>query len=186
MRKDTYATITKYFAICGSAILLFVIVYIDFFKTLLIKNEAYWVALSIVPLILLANLCLGIYHNLSVWYKVTDRTRYGAYISVIGACITLGLNFILIPAISYMGAAIATLAAYGAMMSLSYFLGRKYYRVPYDVKRIGAYLLLAMCFAGVSFYIFERNLWIGTALLLVFLLAVFFFERQEIQRVIKK
>ena len=85
-----------------------------------------------------------------------------------------------------MGAAIATLAAYGAMMSLSYFLGRKYYRVPYDVKRIGAYLLLAMCFAGVSFYIFERNLWIGTALLLVFLLAVFFFERQEIQRVIKK
>ena len=184
--KDTYATITKYFAICGSGILLFVIVYIDFFKALLIKNEAYWVALSIVPIILLANLCLGIYHNLSVWYKVTDRTRYGAYISVIGACITLGLNFILIPKISYMGAAVATLAAYGTMMSLSYFLGRKYYRVPYDVKRIGTYLVIAMSFAGVSFYVFERNLWIGTVLLLVFLLLVLFLERQEIQRIIKK
>ena len=121
-----------------------------------------------------------------MWYKVTDRTRYGAYISVIGACITLVLNFILIPKISYMGAAIATLAAYGAMMLLSYFLGRKYYRVPYDVKRIGAYLAIAIGFGGVSFYIFERNLWIGTALLLVFLLLVFFLERQEIQRVIKK
>jgi O-antigen/teichoic acid export membrane protein len=184
--KDTYATITKYFAICGSAILLFVIVYIDFFKALLIKNEAYWVALSIVPIILLANLCLGIYHNLSVWYKVTDRTRYGAYISVIGAGITLGLNFILIPKISYMGAAVATLAAYSAMMSLSYFLGRKYYRVPYDVKRIGTYLVIAIGFASVTFYVFERNLWIGTVLLLVFLLLVLFLERQEIQRIIKK
>ena len=184
--KNTYAAITKYYAICGSAILLVVVVYIDFFKTLLIKNEAYWVALSIVPIILLANLCLGIYHNLSVWYKVTDRTKYGAYISVIGAGITLGLNFILIPKISYMGAAVATLAAYGGMMFLSYFLGRKYYRVPYDVKRIGIYLVIAIGFAGVSFYVFERNLWIGTALLLVFLLLVLFLERQEIQRIIKK
>jgi O-antigen/teichoic acid export membrane protein len=184
--KNTYATITKYYAICGSAILLVVVVYIDFFKTLLIKNEAYWVALSIVPIILLANLCLGIYHNLSVWYKVTDRTKYGAYISVIGAGITLGLNFILIPKISYMGAAVATLAAYGGMMFLSYFLGRKYYRVPYDVKRICIYLVIAIGFAGVSFYVFGRNLWIGTVLLLVFLLLVLFLERQEIQRIIKK
>ena len=184
--KNTYATITKYFAICGSAILLFVIVYIDFFKTLLIKNEAYWVALSIVPIILLANLCLGIYHNLSVWYKVTDRTKYGAYISVMGAGITIGLNFILIPKISYFGAAIATLAAYGAMMCVSYLLGQKYYKVPYDIKRIGTYLGIAIVFAGISFYTFERNLWIGTALLMVFLLLVFFLERQEIQRIIKK
>ncbi len=184
--KNTYATITKYFAICGSAILLFVIVYIDFFKTVLIKNEAYWVALSIVPIILLANLCLGIYHNLSVWYKVTDRTKYGAYISVMGAGITIGLNFILIPKISYFGAAIATLAAYGAMMCVSYLLGQKYYKVPYDIKRIGTYLGIAIVFAGISFYTFERNLWIGTALLMVFLLLVFFLERQEIQRIIKK
>jgi O-antigen/teichoic acid export membrane protein len=184
--KNTYATITKYFVICGSVLLLFVIVYIDFFKTVLIQNKAYWVALSIVPIILLANLCLGIYHNLSVWYKVTDRTKYGAYISVMGAGITIGLNFMLIPKISYMGAAIATLAAYGAMMCISYLLGQKHYKVPYDVKRIGAYLGIAILFAGISFYAFDRNLWIGTVLLLVFLFMVFFLERQEIQGIIKK
>lgn len=184
--KTTYATITKYFTIFGCGMLLFVIVYIDFFKALLIKDPAYWVALSIVPIILLANLCLGIYHNLSVWYKVTDRTKYGAYISVMGAGITLLLNFILIPRISYMGAAIATLAAYGSMMLVSYALGRKYYRVPYDVNRIVVYLISTILLAACSFYMFDRNLWIGTALLLVFLCGVFFLERQELKRIVKK
>ncbi|MFC7356109.1 oligosaccharide flippase family protein [Jejudonia soesokkakensis] len=184
--KDTYATITKYFTIFGSFILLFVIVYIDLFKRLLISNSEYWVALSIVPIILLANLCLGIYHNLSVWYKVTDRTQFGAYISVIGAIITLALNYILIPKMSYMGSAIATLAAYGTMMLLSYFFGRKYYAVPYDLTKIGSYLVMAIVFSGLSFYIFDGNLWIGTALLLVFLLSIFFSERKELQRILKR
>ena len=183
--KQTYATITKYFTIFGSFILLFVVVYLDFFKQLLITNSEYWVALSIVPIILLANLCLGIYHNLSVWYKVTDRTRFGAYISVVGAIITLGLNFALIPLISYKGSAIATLAAYGTMMFLSYFFGRKYYPIPYDLKKITAYLTLAAGFSVVSFYIFDSNLVIGTALLLVFLLLIYLFERKEMQRIIK-
>lgn len=184
--KETYAIITKYFTIFGSVIFLVVMVYIDVFKQLLIRDEAYWVALSIVPFILLANLCLGIYHNLSVWYKVTDRTKYGAYISVFGAIITLGVNFVLIPLISYKGAAIATLAAYGSMMIASYFLGRKYYRVPYEVKKIGTYLLVAISFGMTSFYIFDRNLLIGSALLLVFLLGVFFLEKKELKKIVKK
>ncbi|GER58718.1 polysaccharide biosynthesis protein [Patiriisocius marinus] len=184
--KETYALITKYFTILGCVIFLSVMVYMDFFKELLIRNEAYWVALSIVPFILLANLCLGIYHNLSVWYKVTDRTKYGAYISVLGAIITLVVNFALIPIISYKGAAIATLAAYATMMFASYFLGQKYYKIPYDVKKILGYLLTAIVFSGISFYIFERNLLIGTALLLVFLFAVFLLEKGEIKNMINK
>ena len=184
--KTTYATITKYFTIFGSFILLFVIVYIDLFKQLLISDSQYWVALSIVPLILLANLCLGIYHNLSVWYKVTDRTKYGAYISIVGALITLLLNYLLIPMISYMGSAIATLAAYGTMMVLSYYFGRKYYAVPYDLKKIGAYLSVAVLFSFLVFYVFDRNLYLGTALLLVFLLLVFFTEKKELQRIMKR
>ncbi|MFT5230680.1 MAG: O-antigen/teichoic acid export membrane protein [Candidatus Azotimanducaceae bacterium] len=184
--KETYALITKYFTIFGCIIFLVVMVYIDFFKQLLIRDEAYWVALSVVPFILLANLCLGIYHNLSVWYKVTDRTKYGAYISVFGAIITIVVNFALIPIISYKGAAIATLAAYGSMMLTSYFLGRKYYRVPYEVKKIGTYLMVATGFGAVSFYVFDRNLIIGTALLLVFLLGVFFLEKKELKQIIKK
>ena len=184
--KETYAVITKYFVIFGCIIFLVVMVYIDVLKVLLIRNEAYWVALSVVPFILLANLCLGIYHNLSVWYKVTDKTKYGAYISVFGAIITLVVNYMLIPLISYKGAAIATLSAYGAMMLASYFLGRKYYKVPYDVKKIGAYLFVATCFGLLSFYKYDRNLIIGTALLLVFLLGVFFLEKKELKKMLKK
>lgn len=184
--KQTYATITKYFSILGSFILLFVIVFLDIFKRILIPDATYWEALTIVPIILLANLCLGIYHNLSVWYKVTDRTKFGAYISIIGAIVTLVLNFVLIPFISYVGSAFATLAAYGSMMVLSYFLGQKRYAVPYDVKRIGLYLLLAISFSAISFYGFDGNLLVGTLLLLVFLCVLFFSEKREIKSILKR
>ena len=89
----------------------------------------YWEALEVVPIILLGSLCLGIYHNLSVWYKITDKTKYGAYISCIGAIATLVINFVFIPKIGYMASAFATLVAYASMMILSYALGRKHY--PY-------------------------------------------------------
>jgi O-antigen/teichoic acid export membrane protein len=184
--KTTYATITKYFSIFGSVILLVVIVYIDIFKQVLITDPQYWAALSIVPIILLANLCLGIYHNLSVWYKVTDKTRFGAYISIVGALLTLVLNFVLIPIMSYMGSAIATLAAYATMMLLSYFFGRKYYPIPYDLKKIGGYLLLSVTFSAIAFYGFDSNLLIGTVLLMVFLLLVFLLEKKALKRIISK
>lgn len=184
--KTTYATITKYFTLFGCLILLVVVVYIDVFKRILIPNSQYWEALKIVPLILLANLFLGIYHNLSVWYKVTDRTKYGAYISVFAATVTLVLNYILIPIIGYMGSAIATLAAYGSMMVLSYLYGRKYYDVPYDVKKISWYLLLAIGFSSISFYVFNGNIWIGTALLSVFAAIMFYSEKNEFLKIIRK
>lgn len=184
--KETYATITKYFTILGSCILLFVIVYIDIFKRILIPDPKFWDALIIVPIILIANLCLGIYHNLSVWYKVTDQTKFGAYISGVGAVITLVLNFALIPIISYKGSAIATLAAYGTMMVISYLLGQKKYAVPYDLKRIGGYLSLSVVFSIVSFYVFERDLIIGSVLLLVFLLWIVFAEKNELKRILKR
>ncbi len=184
--KNTYATITKYFTLFGCLILLGVVVYIDVFKKILIPNSQYWEALAIVPIILLANLFLGIYHNLSVWYKVTDRTKYGAYISFFAAVVTLVLNYVLIPIIGYMGSAIATLAAYGSMMVLSYLYGRKYYDVPYDVKKIGSYLMIAIGFSAISFYGFNGNIWIGTALLLVFATIMFFFEKNEFLKILKK
>ena len=184
--KENYATITKYFTIFGSMILLFVVVYIDIFKQILIPESSFWEALTIVPIILLANLCLGIYHNLSVWYKVTDRTRFGALISSIGACITIVLNFLLIPWISYKGSAIATLAAYGSMMVISYLLGRKYYAVPYDLKKIGAYLLLSVVFSVFSFYVFGGDLWIGTVFMLLFIGLVYQFEKREIKLILKR
>ncbi len=182
----TYATITQYFVIFGSVILIGVITFADFLKETMIPNPQYWGAMVVVPIILLANLCLGIYHNLSVWYKITDRTRFGAYISVVGAVITLVLNFVLIPIYSYLGSAIATLIAYGAMMLLSWYFGRKYYPIPYNLKKIGMYLLLSISFSIISFYIFDGNYLISIPLLVVFLVILYASERKELKQILKK
>lgn len=184
--KETYANITKYFTLFGCIILLIVVIYIDVFKQILIPNSVYWEALSIVPIILLANLFLGIYHNLSVWYKVTDRTKYGAFISIVAAIITLVLNYILIPYIGYIGSALATLAAYGTMMVLSYIYGRKYYDVPYQVMKILGFLGLSMLFSALSFYVFRGNILIGTALFLIFGGILFYSEKQQLLKIIRK
>tara|TARA_B100000678_G_scaffold153126_1_gene127837 strand:+ start:178 stop:1632 length:1455 start_codon:yes stop_codon:yes gene_type:complete len=183
--KKTYADITLYFTILGSFILLFILVYTDWLKYILIPNKEYWEALVIVPFILLGNLCLGIYHNLSVWYKVSDQTNYGAIISSLGAIITLTLNFWLIPEIGYKGAAIATLAAYSVMMFTSYFIGRKKYPIPYNLKKIGLYLGLSVTFGFTSFYIFNRNILIGTLLLLLFLGIIYIKEKKEIIKLVQ-
>lgn len=178
--KETYAAITRYFTIFGAFILLFVVAYTELLAPLLIPDRSYWRALWVVPFILLANLCLGIYHNLSVWYKITDRTGFGAWISWVGAVITLGLNFLLIPVIGFKGSAIATLAAYSSMMVLSYYFGKKYYPIPYALKDIMLYIGIAVLFSYLSFYVFDRDLLLGTVLVLLFLILVFFKERREL------
>lgn len=183
--KETYANITLYFAIFGSFILLFVVVYTDLFAMILLPERSYWRALWIVPFILLANLCLGIYHNLSVWYKITDRTMYGAWISVGGAVVTIVLNLVLIPFMSYKGSAIATLAAYGSMMVVSYLLGQKHYPIPYNLKKIGAYMATSVLFSALSFYVFKGSLLGGTVLLLLFLSLIYFLERTALRKLFK-
>lgn len=160
---QTYAKITEYFSIFAGGILLFVCVYIDLFKWLLIPNRAYWEGLKIVPFVLMANLCLGLYHSLSVWYKVTDRTHWGAIISLIGGGITIVANLSLIPLWGYMGAAIATFLAYGGMMLLSLWIGQRKYPIPYPWQRIGGFLLLSAGLSLAYFYIGERNLFVGSA-----------------------
>lgn len=181
-----YATITKYFTLLGSIIFLAVMVYIDIFKALLITDASYWVAMDIVPIILLANLFLGMYHNLSVWYKITDRTKVGAYISIVGALSTIVGNFLLIPYLSYYGSALATLFAYGLMMLLSYLFGQKYYPIPYPVKQILVYLVISTAFSFLAFYIFEGSLVLGTLLLLLYTGILIFMEKEPLQQLIKR
>lgn len=173
----TYAKITQFFVIFGSLILVTVVTFSEALKEFMIRNSEYWEAMVVVPIILLANLCLGIYHNLSVWYKITDKTKFGAYISIVGACITLLLNFLLIPKYTYIGSAIATLAAYGIMMILSWYFGRKHYPIPYDLKKIGMYLTLSIVFSVLSFYVFQSNYLISIPLLLVFLVVLYVSEK---------
>ena len=142
--------------------------------------------MKVVPLIILANFFLGIYNNLSVWYKLTDKTKIGAYISIVGAIITLVLNFLLIPIWSYYGSAIATISAYGSMMFISYYLGNKYYPIPYDIKKISRYLLISILFSIISFYGFRENYYIGIALLIAFMYYIYHNEKETLNQIINR
>ncbi|WP_411029443.1 lipopolysaccharide biosynthesis protein [Spongiimicrobium sp. 3-5] len=184
--QKAYAQITNYFVILGSIILLAVIVFADVLKVFLIPNAAYWEAMQVVPLIILASFFLGIYHNLSVWYKVTDKTKYGAYISLIGAVLTILINYAFIPKWGYVASAIATLVAYGSMMLMSYVFGRMYYPVPYNLRKILFYLLISVLFSVLSFYVFNRNLIVGSVLLLVFLGLVYKLENDKLKKIFLK
>lgn len=184
--KFTYATITKYFVIFGSLMTLGVIVFADVLKLIMIRDSSFWPAMGVVPLIILANFFLGIYTNLSVWYKLTNQTHIGAYISIVGAIITLVLNYLLIPTIGYYGSAIATIAAYGSMMLISYTLGNKYYPIPYDMKKISAYLGISIVFSGVYFYCFRENYFVGIPMLFAFTYFIYYNEKETITRILKR
>ncbi|MFT5755230.1 MAG: O-antigen/teichoic acid export membrane protein [Flavobacterium sp.] len=186
--SKTYAEITKYFVVFGSVILLVVVVFADVLKILIIRDPSYWEAMKVVPLIILANFFLGIYNNLSVWYKLTDKTKMGMYISIIGAIITLALNFLLIPIWSYMGSAIATISAYGTMMLISYYLGNKYYPIPYDMKKIMSYLGISIILSGISFYveIFRETYIFGILAIIFFAYYIYRNEKQILLKIIKR
>ena len=184
--KETYATIMKWFTIIGALFMLLVVVYINIPARILLARPEYLEALAIVPIILLANLFLGVYNNLSVWYKLTDRTRFGMYFSVFGAIVTIGLNLFLIQKYGYMASAWATLIAYGAMCMISYFYGRKYYKVPYKVGTLFLYLALATVLSFVSFYQFKENYIISTLFVLIFTGFIIFNERDELKVIFKK
>lgn len=180
--RETYAKITYYFVLLGSAILLGVVVFIEVLGQLFIQNSIYREALPVVPIILLGSFCLGIYYNLSVWYKVTDRTQYGAYISFVGALLTVIINMAFIPKLGYRASALATLAAYASMMLLSYALGRRYYPVPYKLRKMGFYFFLSLVFSALSFYVFHSNVIIGSLFLFVFLILVYTREGTSLKK----
>ncbi|MBP6642028.1 MAG: polysaccharide biosynthesis C-terminal domain-containing protein, partial [Flavobacteriales bacterium] len=155
--RETFATIMNIFvAVCMSAFLV-VMLFIDLFKWF-IPNPAYHEGLRVVPILMLANVFLGIYYNQSVWYKLTDRTRTGGTIALIGAGITIAVNFALIPIIGYMGSAWATLACYAGMAMISYAWGQKHYPIPYNVSRV----LLYMAGAVVLWWAVESSGFEGT------------------------
>ena len=146
--KVKYAEVMRYFVAFGCFIFLAINVFIDFIKHF-IQDSSYYEGLKVVPLLLMANLFLGVYYNLSVWYKVTEKTRFGAYISLMGAAITIGLNIALIPSMSYVGSAWATLICYATMCLMSFGFGRIHYPIPYDWKYLFFYL---GCSVGLLFF----------------------------------
>ncbi|GGH76776.1 O-antigen/teichoic acid export membrane protein [Filimonas zeae] len=139
----TYARIMKFFVITITLMFLFVALYLDIWKHF-IRNKDMWVGLKVVPILLFANMFLGIYYNLSIWYKLSGRTMAGAWITLIGAAVTLAINAAFIPFFSYMACAWATCLCYGTMMVISFIWGQKAYPVPYAWKKLVAYMVIVL------------------------------------------
>ncbi len=185
--KRGYAIVMKYFVIFGLLIFLGVCLYIDVVK--LIIDKEYHSGLNVVPIVLMANLFLGIYYTLSLWYKLTDKTRFGAYFAGVGAVITLVLNFVFIPQYGYVASAWAVLICFIVMTGLSYFYGQKYFPVNYPLKRIGLYFLVALAIYSLakilnispSFGMYA----VHTGFMLGFVGLIFSIEKKEILKFLK-
>lgn len=182
-KTRAYCDAMKYFVIFGLAIFLGVMYYLPILKYFI--SPAYWEGLRVVPIMMIADLCFGIYFNLSLWYKLTDRTRWGMYLSLLGFILMLGGNLLLVPLIGmpdgYIGSAWAALISYAGIMTVSYLLGRKYYPIPYEVKRIGCYTLLAAVLWGIGVYCdFPFAMWltylVRALLLTLYIVAVAYYE----------
>lgn len=183
----TYARVMKFFVITITLMFLAVALYIDFWKYF-IQNETMWQGLKVVPILLFANMFLGIYYNLSIWYKLSKKTSAGAWITLIGALITLLVNFIFIPRFSYMACAWATFLCYGTMMVVSFVWGQKVYRIPYATKKLCAYMVIVAILYLVHHFVVTQwpNTWLNVTLASLFTLGYLVFilrvERKEFIR----
>jgi O-antigen/teichoic acid export membrane protein len=183
--QKTYAIVMKYFAIFCLFLFLGTVMNLAWIKYLI--DEPFWQGLKVVPVLLLANLCLGIVYNLSIWYKLSGQTKFGAFISVVGALITIVVNVLFVPKFSYVACAWATLAAYGGMMVLSYVLGQKYYPIKYNLRALSVYSTLAVSIYLVSlFYASMENialkLLLNNLLIAVFGWIIYKFEFENLRK----
>ena len=182
--KTTYALMTEYFTLFASVVALGLIANISWLKRLFITDESYWVAINIVPIIVIANLCFGIYYNLSTWYKVTDRTAIGSAISWLGAGLTILLHLLLLKEYGFMASAWITLGVYVTMMVVSYLLGQYFYPIPYKTKKISLFLMVLMAFSVIIVSVFHMNFWLSNALLLVYIGGMAYSERHWLKRLL--
>ena len=183
--KITYAKVTEYFSFFACIVALGIIANISWLKHLFIPNKTYWKAIDIIPIIVVANLCFGIYYNLSTWYKVTDRTMFGTIISWVGGIVTIILNLVFLKKYGFMVSAWVTLIAYFMMMVLSYFLGQRFYPIPYRVKKISFFLVLLMVFSIITVQVFDYNFWLSNLLFAIYSSILIYSEKDFLIRKIK-
>lgn len=171
---EAYADAMKYYILFSYLILLGMVFYLDLLKYIIAPT--YWEGLKIVPVVLWAYIFQGVYFNLSFWYKLTDKTQYGAYFSLVGVVITFVLQVIFVPRIGYMASAASSAVCYFAIMLLSYFVGRKYLTIPYDFRKIGAYTLITLLLLGLFAIVAHflptcpwAKMGVGTVLLLIYI-----------------
>jgi O-antigen/teichoic acid export membrane protein len=143
-KNKIYSKVMNYFVAAICLVFLLVSLNLDSIKVFFIPNKNYWVGLKVVPILLLANVFLGVYFNQSIWYKLSNQTRFGAYIAIVGALFTIAINLAFIPTYGYMASAWATLIVYGFQMIASYYLGQKFYPIRYNLRKFFLYLGLAI------------------------------------------
>ena len=186
--KESQALVMKYFVMFTLLAFMVVVCYMDLFKHII--HSDYWQGLRAVPIVMMAEILMGIYFNLSFWYKLTARTYWGAVMSVIGCIVLVSVNVALVPRIGYMACAWGGLAGYGTCVLVSYFIGRRYYPVPYPVASILGYFALALALYAASSLVHIDNLWLrlayNTLLLLVYVAALLWSERALVRRVVNK
>jgi O-antigen/teichoic acid export membrane protein len=185
-KNNVYAKVMNYFVATVCLVFLVVSLNIDIFKHF-IRNESYWSGLGVVPILLLANVFLGIYYNQSIWYKLSGQTRFGAYIAIVGATLTILINVVFIPKYGFYACAWATLVVYAFQMIASYYLGQRYYPIQYNLRKFflyfgGALLLFVvakmMRIDGVYTRLFFHN-----SLIIIYLAIVFSVEKMALKRV---
>ncbi len=176
---NAYRDAMKYFVIFAMLIFLVVMFYMDIIKYFIAPS--YWAGLRVVPIVMIADICFGVFFNLSLWYKLTDKTIWGTWFSLIGLVVTIGLNVLLVPRIGYMGCAWTSLACYGSMMLISFFVGRAKHPLRYPVKRIGAYFLFALALYAAGTMVSTDTPWLDmvarTPLILIYIGAILKFEK---------
>ncbi len=179
--KESYAMVMKYFVIFIAFAFLAIMMYLDLI--ILMVGKDFREGIAVIPYLLMAYLFLGVFYNLSVWYKLTNKTKYGAYLAIGGAVLTIIFNFLWIPEFGYIGSAWATLLCFSSMMIVSYLLGRKHYYVPYDLKRIIAYIGIAFILYQASTYFQFENMIaqmsFNTIFILIYLGCVCLLERKN-------
>ena len=185
-QKQMQADAMKYFLIFTLIAYLAVLAGIDVLKRIIAPD--YWEGLRVVPIVMAAEIMMGIYFNLSFWYKLTDKTLWGAIFSGIGCLMLLLVNWLFIPQYSYMACAWAGVAAYGSAMLLSYFVGQHYYPVKFPLRDMAIYAVLAAVLSAAALMVKIDNEWLGTAyrtvLLLLFCGVVF--KREHMERLLVK
>ncbi|PQA96174.1 Membrane protein involved in the export of O-antigen and teichoic acid [Chryseobacterium piscicola] len=182
----TYALLMDVFVICNCLIFTGLMVNLQWISEKYLKNPLYFEGIEIIPFVMLGALFLGIYLNLSIWYKLSDQTRVGLYISLIGAAITILINFLFIPKFGYWASAIAALTTYGSMMVISYIWGRIQYPIHYNIKKIVLYITFSIIISMLSFYQFRENYIIGNAFLLSLIAIIGYTERFTLKKIIRK
>ncbi len=186
--RETFAKVFYYFIIVGSLSVLAISLNLEILKYFL-RSETYWQGLHIVPILLLGNLFFGCYVNFSIWFKLTDKTYYGTYITIIGAIITIGLNYILIPIAGYEGSSMVTLFVYFYMMISVYVLGQKHFPIPYNIKAAISYFTLAVSLLIAGWYVDFGNQYVNQAfkeiMIIIYVLFVYMFERKKVRQIRK-